>query len=350
MNELVSIVVPVHNAEKYLRKCLDSILNQTYENIEVILINDTSSDYSSDICLAYRKKDRRIKYYEVQLSSAGKSRTFGMEKALGKWLIFVDADDYIESNMIEILYETVNKNHLESVFCKFNVLSNDSNEEKVTNFINKKTMMKYEEDEIKNNFIFSAIYVTENSEMSMYAVWHGIYNIDIIKKYNIKFEDENKYLSEDSIFNFEYLSKCKSIGIIEDALYNHILFNNNSICNIYNTRYDFIDVWYDKILQVALDNNIDIEKTTYCLSERYVEFFICKIRQEILLANAPIYMKLKKIRRMVTSNRIQTVLNKINYVNRTKGNKILLKLIKYKMSLTIYLLIFLKFRIILDKE
>ena len=98
--ELVSVIVPVYNVEKYLKKCVDSILSQSYQNIEVILINDGSLDGSGEICEAYAQKDERIKYITQNNSGLGKTRNRGVEEASGKYLLFVDSDDYIENTMI----------------------------------------------------------------------------------------------------------------------------------------------------------------------------------------------------------------------------------------------------------
>jgi len=115
--ELVSVIVPVYNVEKYLKKCVDSILSQSYQNIEVILINDGSLDGSGEICEAYAKKDERIKYITQNNSGLGKTRNRGIEEASGKYLLFVDSDDYIENTMIEKLYHNITESHADVASC-----------------------------------------------------------------------------------------------------------------------------------------------------------------------------------------------------------------------------------------
>ena len=115
--ELVSVIVPVYNVEKYLKKCVDSILSQSYQNIEVILINDGSLDGSGEICEAYVKKDERIKYITQNNSGLGKTRNRGVEEASGKYLLFVDSDDYIENTMIEKLYHNITESHADVASC-----------------------------------------------------------------------------------------------------------------------------------------------------------------------------------------------------------------------------------------
>lgn len=106
-NELISIVVPIYNVEQYIRKCLDSIINQTYTNIEVLLIDDGSPDNCGQICDEYAKKDERIRVFHIPNGGVGKARQFGVEKSTGEYIIFVDPDDWLPLNSVEILYSNM---------------------------------------------------------------------------------------------------------------------------------------------------------------------------------------------------------------------------------------------------
>ena len=102
MNDLISVIVPVYNVKNYLEKCLDSIINQTYKNLEIILINDGSTDESLDICYMYEKKDNRIKVFNNRNKGLSYSRNFGVKNSNDKYVMFVDSDDFISnSNIIE---------------------------------------------------------------------------------------------------------------------------------------------------------------------------------------------------------------------------------------------------------
>ena len=108
MNKIdISIIVPIYNAEKYLKKCLDSLVNQTKKELEFILINDGSTDKSEEIVKTY--KDERIKYFKNKNQGIGKTRNFGIEKATGKYIMFLDSDDYFSSDACEILYKEAEK-------------------------------------------------------------------------------------------------------------------------------------------------------------------------------------------------------------------------------------------------
>ena len=106
---LISVIVPVYNVEKYLRPCVESILEQTYKNIEVILVNDGSTDKSKAICLELAEKDKRISFYEKANSGLSDTRNVGLEKATGDYILFVDSDDLLSFNAIESLYKLCKK-------------------------------------------------------------------------------------------------------------------------------------------------------------------------------------------------------------------------------------------------
>ena len=102
--ELISIIVPIYNVSKYLDKCLNSLINQTYKNIEIILINDGSTDNSISICLKYKKKDKRIRLYNKKNGGLSSARNMGIKYSKGNYLFFVDSDDFLDLEIIEYLY------------------------------------------------------------------------------------------------------------------------------------------------------------------------------------------------------------------------------------------------------
>jgi len=105
MNPLISIIIPVYNVESYLKDCLESVINQTYKNLEIIIINDGSQDNSKEICYNYAKKDSRIKLINKKNEGVSAARNTGMDLATGEYISFIDSDDYIDNDMIEIFYK-----------------------------------------------------------------------------------------------------------------------------------------------------------------------------------------------------------------------------------------------------
>ena len=109
MKEQISIVVPVYNVEQYLEKCVNSIINQTYKNLEIILVDDGATDSSGNMCDELAKSDNRIKVYHKENGGLSDARNYGVERATGEYIGFVDSDDYIDSEMYEKLYEAIKK-------------------------------------------------------------------------------------------------------------------------------------------------------------------------------------------------------------------------------------------------
>ena len=108
-DELISIIVPIYNVEKYLRQCLDSIQNQTYQNFECLLINDGSPDNSADICREYVEKDSRFRYFEKENGGLSDARNHGIRQSKGSYLTFVDSDDWLENDALQLLYGALEK-------------------------------------------------------------------------------------------------------------------------------------------------------------------------------------------------------------------------------------------------
>ena len=125
MTEKVSVIVPVYNVEKYLRQCLDSILQQTYQNLEILIINDGSTDGSDAICREYLEKDERISYFAKENTGISDTRNVGIRQATGEYVTFVDSDDWIEKTYIEELYDKLITYHADIVATNY-YLFNDA--------------------------------------------------------------------------------------------------------------------------------------------------------------------------------------------------------------------------------
>ena len=180
-NPVISIIVPVYNVEKYLDNCLKSILNQSFKDFEVILVNDGSKDKSGEICNIYSQKDSRIKVFNMENSGAGKARNKGLDLAQGKYIFFVDADDWLENNALEEHFKYITKYDM-VIGCSKNCYFN---EDKLSNS--------------KVEYYYPAnIYDTKEKVRNMYveiavnSVSHAphnkMYRKEIIDTYSIRFQ------------------------------------------------------------------------------------------------------------------------------------------------------------------
>lgn len=212
----ISIIVPIYNAEKYIEKCVDSLLNQTKKELEFILINDGSTDNTDDILKKY--KDKRIKYFKNKNQGIGKTRNFGIEKSTGKYLMFVDSDDYIEPTACEELYEKAIATKAEVVICDFYKIYDDNRKEKIK-------LPSFKTSKLKDN---PNILIDINL-----APWNKIYKAKLIKDHNIKFVEGLKY--EDTPFVAEVLDKANKIAKLDSYL-NYYLIHGNSETTVRDKR------------------------------------------------------------------------------------------------------------------
>lgn len=227
----VSVIVPIYNVEQYIRTCLDSIINQTLKDIEIILVDDESPDNCPTICDEYAKKDCRIKVIHKKNGGLGFARNSGIEIATGEYVAFVDSDDYIDHTMYEKLYNIAKSNNLDTCYCGYNSFSGIiSNPVKEVN-----SYTEFNGSDIKRVFLLSMIgnEVKEKSDRQYaMSVWHAIYSNDIIKNNTIRFCSERELISEDIVFDIDYLSCSKKIGIIPESLYFYRT-NNSSLSRGY---------------------------------------------------------------------------------------------------------------------
>ncbi len=197
----ISIIIPVYNAEKYLNKCIDSCINQTFKDLEIIMVDDGSIDNSSSIIKNY--SDKRIKYYKNTNHGIGYTRNFGIEKASSEFIMFLDSDDYLELEACSKLYSYAISNNLDLVICDFyRIIDNKVLEEKLPTFNN--TTLK------ETPSLLSDINLSP---------WNKFYKKSLIIDNKIKFIENLKY--EDAPFVSFALDKAKNIGKIDECLYDY---------------------------------------------------------------------------------------------------------------------------------
>ena len=254
MKDLISIIVPFLNSEKTLDICLKSILNQTINNYEIILIDNNSTDNSKDIAISYSKRYNFIKYYNIQKRSVSIARNKGLNEAKGNIICFIDSDDVISKDYLKIMYKNLINNDM--VICSF---TNNKNK------LNAK--IKYIK-KIDNNKIFNLI--LKDKKIRGY-VWNKMFKKEIIKKYNILFK-EKLIIGEDIDFVFNYLLHCNNITFVNSNLYYYNLNNTNTVNNVDNYKYA-LEGWinlFNKYKKYKYDDtNMDL--INYFYLKKYFE-------------------------------------------------------------------------------
>ena len=233
MKELVSIIVPVYNVKHYLAVCLDSILNQTYRNVEVILVDDGSIDGSGKICDIYSKKDCRIIVIHKNNEGVGAARNTGIQIARGKYIQFVDSDDFLEEDMTETLMREVN---IGNVLPICNIKMYYENKKYQYNLIEFHKKVNYAIEQYLSSFV-----IKYKTNPFIGSPCNKIFIKDIIINNNIKYQTGRSF-AEDFIFNLEYLYYVSNITVINKPLYYYRAETSNSLSkNIKSTEYWWVN-------------------------------------------------------------------------------------------------------------
>ena len=285
MNKLISIIIPVYNVENYLKKCIESVIKQTYKNLEIILIDDGSTDNSGKICNEYLKKDSRIIVIHQENKGLSEARNAGLNIAKGEYIGFVDSDDYIANDMYEILIKLIVEYNADIAICNYTtnkgkkIIKTDKNN---IHIFNKKQST---EKLIENNTIDN-------------VVWNKLYKKDIFN--TIKFIPNRMY--EDIAIMYQLIDKAQKIVYTDAIKYFHNTNNEKSIThtiteksiNDYilstNEKYNYIIKEYkhlEKELNVELIYSIRSQHNM-AIKGKYKEFYM----SDILLVE---YKKMKKI-------------------------------------------------------
>ncbi len=243
VNSKISIIVPVYNVERYLERCLNSLINQTHKNLEIILIDDGSTDGSGKICDRYEMENKNVKVFHNSNKGVSNARNFGILKATGQYIGFVDADDFVDYNMFERLCnQMLFNNNIDISMCTYYKYDNVDNKKKEEDVISADNSLKY---------------VISNVKYKGF-VWNKLFKKNIIIDNHLKFNPKID-MGEDLLFCIEYLSYANQVAVLSDCLY-HYEDRCDSISNIkFNEKRFTIIQAYDYILELNnVKNNNEI--------------------------------------------------------------------------------------------
>ncbi len=246
MNPKISVIVPVYKAEKYLHRCVDSILGQTFSDFEVLLIDDGSPDRSGEICDEYAKKDSRVRVFHKENGGVSSARNMGLDNAVGNWITFVDSDDWLDCSTLFLCSKYV----YDYDIIRF------STAYFFDKFANKKEIKKHKEYTTIKSYISDLL----NRNVPLIGVAGGLYRKDKIDEFNIRFIQDIRN-GEDWLFVCEYTILCaSSVKVINVPLYNYDLSNEFSCTNTLNINKLFESVYVFKKIEKIL-----------CLKGEYVD-------------------------------------------------------------------------------
>lgn len=208
----ISIIIPVYNTEKYIFKCIDSLLQQTFQNFEIICIDDGSTDNSVDIIKNYQNQDTRIKLFQQKNSGPGSARNLGIKNSTGEFICLLDSDDFLTNDALEILYNEQKKNFSDIVIAKLRLFDNKTDETiKIRGWRGKNISANHQ-------YNISNLYKNLFQIVSPVAT-AKLFNSKILKENNILFSDYK--MAEDALFIYTYLTYCAKISFTDKIVYQY---------------------------------------------------------------------------------------------------------------------------------
>lgn len=306
----ISIIIPVYNVEKYIVKCIESVLNQSYSNLEILLIDDGSLDKSGDICETYGKKNKNVKVFHKENGGLSDARNFGLSKCTGDYVFFLDSDDWINQNTVLKLYLLLKDNKADISECQFlKVYYNDE-------------VRKYNENQNKiHTYIFDGIEASinlRNYKYNQVVSWNKLYTKSLFD--DIKFP-KGKY-HEDEFTTYKILYKCNKIVVTDEKLYYYRQTPNSIMNATFNEKRLDIFLAYEESLEFYTEKKLAFLK--YLTLYDYLDIIYNNFLLAEMTGNEDLI------------NKIEKKFEKVYFAN--------FKILKFKKSMIKYLIILIKLR------
>lgn len=207
----ISVIIPVYNGEEYINQCVESVLNQSYHNIEVLLVDDGSRDKSGKICEEYQRKDIRVKVIHKNNEGVSSARNEGLKRCKGEYVAFVDSDDYVEKDYLECLYQKLRENNADIAACNFSYVFKDGRKQEENQLKSKCMLLNDDLNYCQNSFL--------------YYIWGKIFKKEMLKDLSF---DTRLSVAEDSLFVAEVIKKSGKLYYEQEPLYMYRM-NPNSV-------------------------------------------------------------------------------------------------------------------------
>lgn len=281
MNQLVSVIVPVYNVEQYVEKSIRSIIDQTYKNIEILLIDDGSSDRSPEICDELARSDARISVFHKANGGVSSARNLGITKSTGAWLMFVDADDWIESDAIEIMMRSNENSGADFILGSYSwqLCENDIRasliDNKIRTFdVEKNRRMALSACMLRPSEV-TELFNEEFRYLPKIAVpFAKMYKVSLIRNNELYF-NENIALGEDLLFNMQYLSNAAKMIYVNVNTYHYVIRKGSAVNSNLDRKAEmiikFLDELYSVIKKYEFDLTVPFDLSAMILIEEYIQ-------------------------------------------------------------------------------
>lgn len=261
MNDLVSIIIPVFNSKNYIGDAIESAINQSYQDIEIIIVVDGSTDGSYEICKEYANQNERISIVYQENAGVSRARNIGLERANGKYVVFLDHDDVMKPELVEKSIYKAQKQDADITKFSFEMIDFIQNHSKY------RVKQYFTDEYTKNDTLISKESVKNDAYV---FVWDALYKVDFIKKNNISFDENYKSGGEDIVFNWECTKYSPRICFMNDVLYTHFNRQNQSLSLIFTPEYyemkcELIDCFFTSFHGKLDEKEFNSSYTLLCL-------------------------------------------------------------------------------------
>ena len=334
MTPKVSIIIPVYNVEKYLDRCMDSVLNQSLTDFEIIMVDDGSPDNCPAMCDEYARKDARIKVIHKENGGLGFARNSGLDAATGEYVAFIDSDDYVSLSYIEDLYECAAKNDADAVFSGYCVREMDGS---ITTYpIPYKNSVRTGEHTktVLYDMLGSLPGYKYDQYVSM-SCWAALYNRQFIEDNELRFYSEKKYISEDIIFNMMFFDKAECVASVDKNEYFYCVNMDSLSSKFIFDRYERNKILYNKEIELLEQYKMTergkkraqrtfLGNTRVCLKQ------ICKYEK------FTVREKTDKINEICNDELVKMVLSEYPWKKNPIKQRMVSFMMKHKLSFWIY--------------
>ncbi len=331
----ISIIMPIYNAEKYLERSIESIQKQTLQNIEIILVNDGSTDNSLSICRKYAKEDKRIKIVDKPNGGVSSARNVGMEIATGEYIGFVDADDWIKPKMYENMYHRIQQTQADICMCNY-MIDNNGQFTPIALNIKQELLGKNEivHDIIAN--MISAPTLNSNAQTIMGTVCRLVIKKDLIDQYYIGFQEEILFM-EDLIFCIQALLKSSKVCIDRGFYYFYCINSNSAVLSFRKDMMKERQRVFQTIKNMLTQNKLDVALERR-LKIRYVNDCINLISNELHKENHKKEIeKIRSIYVICRDEKLKMILKTINTKMYSIRKRTVLFAMKHELVIFLYL-------------
>lgn len=334
----ISIIVPCYNVEKYLPQCMDSLFNQTLQNIEIILVNDGSPDSCPILCDEYATKDTRVKVIHKKNGGLGLARNSGMELATGKYIAFLDSDDFVDLDMYRKLYEKAESEDADVCYCGYSYYNGEYIQD-VEEGIRENMIFKNRKE--VDDFLFSMIGMPADyahDTLINMCVWRAIYRLEIIRKYSISFISERVAASEDVTFHASFLPNAKRIYFLTEHLYRY-RYNPNSISHSYPEWKRSALMESCRIIAVIFAKHYSKDKYITCYRRHLFRNLKTIIRKEAQ-RNSSLWNRYKDVKKLLKDSTFVELFSRdFEYHKLPTSQQVIYLLARFRCALLLILLV-----------